>query len=109
MEEIRLLIVLSIDRSARANWDTPSTTSQKALQEVFAEGQTNTRWSVEAIEANTIRAEFSHRGGNHYSQYYASVHIHFTKAEWWITIIDGRNLGFDGERIHKNALLWVTC
>lgn len=108
LEDIKLLIALSIDPSVKTNWNTTSTPSQKALKEMFTSGQSNPQWSLEAIEPRAITAGYSKRIGKHYSQYYLAVRIHFSNTERWIAIIDGTKLGFDGERIHKNALVWVS-
>lgn len=108
LEDVRLLIALSIDPLAKANWNTTATPSHKVLKEMSVGGQSNPEWRLESIELQAIGAAFSKRTGKHYSQYYLAIRIHFTETEWWIAIIDGPQLGFDGERIHKNALVWVN-
>ncbi len=108
LEDVRLLIALSIDPLSKTNWNPSSTPSQRALKEMFAGGQSNPQWRLEAIEPQAITAGFSKRTGKHYSQYYLAVRVHFSEANWWIAIIDGPQLGFNGERIHKNALVWVN-
>ncbi len=104
LEDVRLLIALSIDGSVKTNWSTTPTPSHKILQELFANSQTDSLWTLENIETKTIRAKYTIRKDEFYS---VSLHINFSDVEWWIAIVDGRNLGFNGERIHKNALVWV--
>lgn len=104
LEDVRLLIALSIDGSVKANCSTTPTPSHKVMKELFAISQTDLLWTLDNIETKTIRATYSIRKDEFYS---VSLHIHFSETEWWIAIVDGRNLGFNGERIHKNALVWV--
>jgi len=101
LKDVRRLIVLSIDKSAKTQWDNPTTTSQKVLREVFASLQASNKWGIESIEPNAIRA------ATHPRSHYVAVKVHFTEVEWWVVIVDGRRIKFDGERIHKKAIFWV--
>jgi hypothetical protein len=101
LETVRRLIVLSIDRSsANSEWENPTTTSQKVLKEVFTILKSNSQWHIEAIEPQAVRAAFRHRS------HYVAAKVHFTESEWWVAIVDGTNIKFDGERIHEKGLLW---
>ncbi|MCZ6624277.1 MAG: hypothetical protein O7B35_08630 [Deltaproteobacteria bacterium] len=101
LEDVRRLIVLSIDKSTKTQWDNPASTSQKVLREVFAALQASNKWGIESIEPSAIRA------ATHPRSHYVAVKVHFTEAEWWVVIVDGRRIRFDGERIHEKALFWV--
>lgn len=102
LETVRRLIVLSIDESsAKSEWENPTTPSQKVLKEVFAVLKSRSHWRIEAIEPQAIRAAIRHRS------HYVAAKVQFTESEWWVVIVDGRRIKFDGESIHEKGLLWV--
>lgn len=101
---VKQIILRSINNSGKTQWDAPTTTAQKVLREVFASISTHNRWDIEAIEPDGIRASTRHR-----NKHYVAVKVHYTDTEWWVAIVDGKNIKFDGESIHEKAILWVEA
>jgi len=100
--DVRRLITASVGLASRTQWDNSTTTAQKVMKEIFSMYNARSEWRIESIEPRAIRASIAQRG-----KYYVAVKVHFTETEWWLEIVDGKNIKYDGEHIHEKAILWV--
>ncbi len=81
---------------------TPQKPSGVIFDEILNfEGISHT-WVLEKVESGKIRATTRQKG-----RHYLTANIHYTQQEWWIEIAEAKNIDYDGERIHKNALIWL--
>ncbi len=94
--EVKQTILKAIARLA------PTTTSQIVLHDILSVHGASSHWYVEKVEPQVIRAATRPRG-----QHYVAVNVQYTETQWWVTIVDGENIKFDGKHIHENALPWV--
>lgn len=101
-QDIQPIILLTIEGSK----DTPSSkgtsTSQRLMHALADTLETSSAWSVEAIQPTGIRA------ATHRNTQSVVISIRYSKTRWWIKILDGGNVRYDGHHIHENALLWVN-
>ncbi len=102
LDQVKPIILKSLQNSHKTQWDNPQSTGQMVAGEIFGALRGYTGWNSEKIEPGQIRASTLRR-----SKHYVAVNISYTESEWWLTIVEGKNIKFDGERIHEEALLWV--
>ncbi len=100
-EEIRPIILLTIEGSKKTDSNSDTSTSQRFMNSLADTLEARSEWNVEAIQPNGIRA------ATHRNTQSVVISIRYSKSRWWIKILDGLNVRFDGHHIHENALLWV--
>ncbi len=100
-QEIQTIILFTIEGSKKTDSKDTMSTSQRFMNALADTLEASSEWSVEAIQPNGIRA------ATHRNTQSVEISVRYSKSRWWIKILDGRNVRYDGHHIHENALLWV--
>ncbi len=101
-QDIQPIILLTIEGSQETTSSNATSTLQRFMKSLANTLEANSEWSVEAIHSNGIRA-VTHRNTQS-----VVISVRYSKTRWWIKILDGRNVRYDGHHIHENAILWVN-
>ena len=99
-QDIQLIILLTIEGSKKIDSNSDTSLSQRFMNSLADTLEASSEWSVEAIQPNGIRAAI------HRNTQSVVISIRYSKTRWWIRILDGRNVRYDGHLIHENAMMW---
>ncbi len=102
-QEIQPIILFTIEGSKETDSNNTTSTLQRFMNSLTDTLGANSEWSVEAIQPNGIRA------ATHRNTQSVVISVRYSKSRWWIKILDGRNVRYDGHHIHENAMLWVNA
>ncbi len=99
--DIQPIILLTLEGSKKTESNNATSTSERFMHALANTLETSSEWSVKAIQPNGIRA------ATHRNTQSVVISVRYSKTRWWIKILDGRNVRYDGHHIHENAILWV--
>ena len=101
-QDIQPIIFFTIEGSRESDSKNAMSTSQRFMNSLADTLETSSDWSVEAIQPNGIRA------ATHRNTQSVTISVRYSKTRWWIKILEGSNVRYDGHHIHEDAMLWVN-
>ncbi len=101
-QDIQPIILLTIEESKKTESNPAPSTSERFMNSLADTLEASNEWRVEAIQPNGIRA------ATHRNTQSVVISVRYSKTRWWIKILDGRNVRYDGHHIHENAIVWVN-
>ncbi len=100
-QNVQPIILSTIEGAKKTDSHNATSTLERFMNSLADTLEASSEWSVEAIQPNGIRA-VTHRNAQS-----VVISIRYSKTRWWIKILDGGNVRYDGHHIHEKALLWV--